>query len=464
MKMIIRFKQFLRQYWAPLIIAVVINSIVLVNTILHHPKIGYDVTSHLTNIQIYPIRFPTPQDSSEFFSAPLSYLLPSLYDKICVYYLPAKANVQVACRGADGRVAQVINLLLSIGITLIFWKIAERLKPGSVSLKVSILSMLGILTVYYRTFSQARGEPYIAFFISLVMLQILDMLLRPQDAGWKSNLKLGFSLGLLILSRQWGFFIFPALGLLALVILLKDKAAGWRFIRGLLISGVVAFVVGGWFYLHLYFTYGSFTTFNINSPGFSIFNQPPSFYFGTGLKNLLLFKTPVRPAFDRSWMPVFYSDIWGDYWCYFTCVINVTAPGMSLNREQISPYLGRVNLVSLFPSLLLLAGAGLGLFSLVRSFRRAKYDPLTVFAGFVFAVVVFSWLGYMVFLISFPGNPLTNKATYLIQVFMALAVLGGMLLEKLKERKPLLFHLCILGLGLVFIHNLPAMFTHFHWV
>jgi hypothetical protein len=202
----------------------------------------------------------------------------------------------------------------------------------------------------------------------------------------------------------------------------------------------------------------------MDSPGFSIFNQPMSFYFGTGLKNLVLFKTPVQPAFDRSYLPVFYSDTWGDYWCYFTCVINVTAPGMALNRQQITPFLAKVNIVSIYPTLLLLAGFGAGGISFLRLFKRRKQDNRQLFESFLFIMAACSWAGYMVFLISYPGNPLTNKATYMIQVFMILPVLAGILLEKVSDQHPILYRCLIIALVLAFIHNLPAFFTHFHWM
>ncbi len=449
---------FARAHWLALLIALVINGLVLTNSILHHPKIGYDVTEHLTYVQVLLSRLPTPKDTSEYFSAPLAYFLPALFDRVCVI------SQWKDCRGLDGKFMQALNFFLSIGITIYLWKISELLKPKNEFLKVSALAMLGILTVYYRTFSQARSEPYVAFFIVLVMFLVLKMLQAPGSIRWKDGLPLGAALGLLILSRQWGFMVFPALAILAILIFIKDKVAGWRFGRALVVSTLVAFVIGGWFYLHLYFSYGSFTAFNRPSSGFSLSNQPRSFYTATALKNLTLFKTPVRQYFDNTMLPIFYSDTWGDYWGYFT-YINNDVLTYKQNRAEMIPYLGRVNLISIYPSLILLAGIAWGGWATIKVFRSPKFNAENLFLAFLVSFVLVSWLGYLWFLITYPNIPgeVTNKATYLIQVFVTLPVLAAVMMDKVRGARPLIYNLGMVALLLVFAHNLPALVTRFNW-
>lgn len=453
-----RLTRFARQHWLALLIAIVINALVLGNAIVHHPKIGYDVTEHLTYVQIMPARLPGPADTSEYFSAPLPYFLPSLFDKACV------AFQWPDCRGLDGKFMQALNFFLSLGITVLLWRLSDRLKPGNESFRVSILAMLGILTVYYKTFSQARGEPYVAFFVVLIIFMVLGYLNRLNALNWKDGLKLGLVLGLLVLSRQWGFLVFPALALLAALIFLKDKASGVRFGRVLAVSVLVAFIVGGWFYLHLYFSFGTFTAFNRDVRGFSFANQPRGFYLGTALKNLALFKSPVRPTFDGSMLPIFYSDTWGDYWGYLSFVRNDVLYYKANGAEMI-PYLGRVNLVSLFPSLILLGGLAWGGAALVRALRRRPFEVETTFIAFLFSIAVFSWIGYLWFLIAYPILPseINNKATYMIQIFMALPILAAFFLEKLRAFRPIFYRLALLGVLLVFVHNFPALVTRYNW-
>lgn len=461
-----RIKTFLRAHWQSLLVAVMLNSVVLANAILHHPKIGYDVTAHISYMQIMPFRLPTEADTPEFFSAPLPYLLPSLFDKVCV------AAGWENCRGWDGKFAQVINFFLSLAITILLWKIAERLKPGSESFKVSTLALLGILTVYYKTFSQARGEPYVAFFIVLVLFLILKALQLLETIGWKQGVGLGVVLGLLVLSRQWGFMLFPALGVLLALVLLKNWRWRARITRFALVGLVTAFLVGGWFYLYLYFTYGTFTAFNLESKGsFSFANQEPTFYRNLYLEDGALFKEPVRPNFGNTLFPIFYSETWGDYWGYLT-FISQDNPSVNAfaNQAEIAPYLGRVNLVSLFPTFILSLGVIYGAWRFARAWFERTSSPASGIYAFAFSAIVFSWMGYMWFLISYPSvHPVslqvlsTNKATYMIQIFMLLPVLGAGLLERVKAFKAWMYWLVLAGLALMFIHNLPALITRYLW-
>jgi hypothetical protein len=455
----------LRRKWAPLLVAVLINAIVLANTVLHYPIVGYDVDAHLDNVRSYPLAFPAPQDSKEYFSAPLSYFAPSLLDKLCLSSWSAVEDYLGSCRLADAKFAQWINLLLSVGLTITLWKICERLKPGNASLKMSTLALLGILTVYYRTFSQARPEPYVAFFTGLAMLQLLDMLLKRNYAG-EAAIRLGLIFGLLILSRQWGFVVFPSLAALVVIMLLSGHRDGKRLVRAGAVASATALLVGGWFYLHLLLSHGSVAHFNRESPGFSFSNQPRVFYLGTGLKDLALFRSPVRPAFDDGkttsiFIPVFYSDVWGDYWCYFTCVRANEYP-VTVNRWQIAPFLGRVNLASLYPTLLFVAAIGYGGLGLVGALKRDRGDPLEHFKAFLVCFIALSLIGYWILQIAFPEGTSMNKATYMIQVFVTLPVLGGLLLDEAREKDRRLYSVLMLGLALVFIHNLPALITR--WV
>jgi hypothetical protein len=451
-------KRFLFNNWHAFLVAVVINAIVGVNLVVHYSQVGYDIDEHLHYIIVLPNRLPTNDDTYEFFSPPLPYLIPALIDQAN----ERRQAGMISRYWHAARNARTINYLLSLGITFLLWRTADLLRPGNAPLKLSILVTFGLLTVYYRTFSQARGEPYVAFFACLTSFLILRLLKNLPSSGWKDGIWLGLSLGLLILSRQWGFFLLPAVGLLAVLVYIKSKEAGLRFGKILLVSGLIAFAVGGWFYIYLYATYGKITAFNMESQGFNLENHPSSFYTATGLESLNLFQQPTRPVFDNNFLPLFYSDIWGDYWCYFTCI----RPDELLwedNREQISPYLGRVNLVSVLPTALLLGGFVLGGITFSKTLFNREIDPEPLFISFLFIASLSSMIGYLWFVISYPteGASSTVKATYMIHAFLFAAVMAGILLEKIRQAKPAVYIPILLILLFIFAHNLPAMFTRY---
>jgi hypothetical protein len=437
------------------LMVVLINSLVLTNTIFHDPNIGYDVTAHLINVHILPYRLATQAETYEFFSPPLGYILPALVDKVCLYYHCTAWRDRI-----DGKSAQVINFFLSIGITILFWKIAELLRPGNKTLKISMLAMLGILTVYYKTFSQARGEPYVAFFAVWVIFLVLKVIKNPASISWKNGILLGVALGLLVLSRQWGFFLFPALAALVVLLFIIDHKAGYRLGGMFALSVVVAALVGGWFYVYLYRTYGSFTAAATQPSAFSLANHPLSYYTGLGVKGLKIIRVPIRPNLGNSLIPIFYSDTWGDYWGYFSFV-DPNYARYRVNRAVIAPYLGRVNLVSFFPTLILLAGLTLGGYYVWKLLRQKEHSAERLFLAFLFFGTLASWLGYMWLLITYADAHDNFKPTYMIQIFMCLPILGAFFLEKIRTWKPVLYRLGMWLLLGVFVHNLPAMITHF---
>ena len=371
---------------AVLAMFVAINIMVLFNAIFHDPIVGYDSFDHLNYIKTMPYQLPTEVDTREYYSPPLPYLFPSIVHKLCGLF------TDFDCIFVAGKTAQFINVLLSLGITVVFLRISELLKPNDRWYKLSALLLLGVETVYYRTFSQVRGEPYVAFFVTCLIYLVLILIKDRQTLKPAFGIMLGVVMGLLILSSQWGILSFPAIIVLFLTICFHQKSIDLKLTKILGLAFIVAFFVGGWFYVHLRLSYGSFTPFSLESNGFSLSNQPLSFYRHTGLKNFEIFKKPIRRNFDNQFIPIMYSDTWGDYWGYFTFIKLKSPYGENENSGEIGPYLGRVNFVSLLPSIIMFFGILLGVFSSVRAFISKNVDTETYFLLFITVALVTSFL------------------------------------------------------------------------
>src|SRR5271157_1878626 len=449
-----------------LTLCLIINIIVLANSILHFPKIGYDAIENLNYIQILPDRLPSRQDTYEFFSPPLPYFLPSRFDIICEKYVSDTFKNQngitssPTCRIYDGKFAQGLNVLLSIGTTILLLMIAEQIQPRNRFFKISTLMMLALLTVYYKTFSQVRSEPYLVFFIALSIFFIIEIL-KSTSFNYKLIIATGISLGFLVLSRQWGFFIFPAIFLLILWSFLQDRRMGWLRTKQFFFIALLSALVGGWFYIHLYLLEGTFTAFDKKVYYPPTLSQALAFFGQTDIRSSVLYRAPLRPVFDhQSFFAIMYSETWGDYWGYFTFV----KPGVALdgqgNQASIGPFLGQVNLVSIFPSLLLL---GSFVFGLIQIFRFRKSPTLEISALVFIAFLALSTiLGYLWFVYKyFDQTDLVVKATYIIQFFIALLFLFAGFMEVIRKRSQLAYNLILFLMILVFIHNAPAMITRY---
>ncbi len=454
-----------------ILIFLLINGIVFVNACLHDPRIGYDATEHLRYIEAFSqLRLVRPEDSIEFFSPPFPYLFPAL--------LVSLTGMEVFWAA---KMSQYLNFFLSVGSTWYLIKVCHLINPKS-TLKLGALVFLGILPVYYKTFAFVRGEPYVVFFVVVMVYYVLQISIKEQYT-LANGTALGITMGLCALSRQWGFFLFPSIFLF--LIYKWFCLPRWRksIAKILCLCSVLIIVISGWFYISLNQRYGSITAFNRSSKTqFSFNNQPWKFYIGVNPE--LLFKNPVRPNFPNQLIPIFYSEIWGDYWGYFSIygidtrkpeflngyeVIEVLSEGrqpdwLKTNYEIFSAYLGRVNIISIFPSVLIPVSF---VFAVMAIIDKRKNSQVSIHQkelySFLLLTIVTICAGYLWFLIMYPnlGKGDTIKATYLLHVFPLAAILVGVFLEYINKKSKYFFGMIIGGLALIFVHNFLAMITHF---
>ena len=137
---------------------------------------------------------------------------------------------------------------------------------------------------------------------------------------------------------------------------------------------------------------------------------------------------------------------------------------MTSNRTAMASYLGRVNLLALVPTLLVVAGIALAAPSLGPSLRRGG-SRRTRCRALLFTLVTTSLLGYMWFLIAYPnlGKGDTIKATYVLHALPLAAILGADLLIRLRDLCPALYHLLLVVLLASAVHNFPTLCLSAVW-
>lgn len=444
--------------------------IALYNAFLHNPQIGYDADDYAAYIEsLSQGHLPNRGDNDEFFTPPLPFVIPALIKTL------TKAPIDIILK-----VAQLINVLIALGSAWVAMRISDELTGGSAVSRTLTLLFLASLPIYYKTHALVRAEPYLMLLILLYTHRLIQ--LNKEGVNIQSvSIQSGVFLGLVILSRQWGILILPAVAIYALLLILRRPDRRSELIRGFALSGLIAFALSGWFYLSLLHRYGSLTAFNRDPvERFSLRNKPASFYIGTG--NGLLFSDPVRDGFDNQLLPILYSETWGDYWVYFVVygvdtrssqpiqgglfALALEKEGaqtwLQTNRFQIGPYLGRVNLVSLIPTAVCVVSFLIASWALLRGklFGQdllTNTPPLLLFIS----IILTTLLGYLWFLIQYPSTDGdTIKATYILQIFPFLALLIGSVGDKFMRIWPRAIAIIILLLIIVWIHNIPAMLTN----
>ncbi len=456
-----------------LILFVLINALVLTNAILHDPRRGYDAKDHIDYIQALgeAHRIPTCADSAQCYIPPLPYMLPALI------LSTGKVTLLQAAK-----IAQLVNVLISLALTYYLLKICVLLNRDSIALRLSSLLLFGILPVFYKTFALIRGEVYLPLLIVFLTYTLLSIFVAGKAT--RANIVLaGLAAGLAILARQWAFLILPAVFLFMAYIWLRERSTFRTGVYVGLSCLIFAAVLAGWYYGIMYHRYGTLTAWDRPASNLSLGVFPSEFYFGLGSGKL--FTDPVRPSFSNQFPAIFYSDTWGDYSAYFLIYMKNTTTGTYLsgkelermlaagtpvpayldtNRFTMNRYLGRVNLVSLLPSLILAAGLGYVLMTAWRLFRRDRADVPAEASLLFTLIVVCSMGGYGWYLLRYQHQGIGGdliKATHMMQIFPFLGLLGGQLIDKLHARWPRAWLWLMVLLGAVLLHNLPAMVTHY---
>ena len=430
---------------------------VLIFNLFHYDQaFGYDGEAHQEYVKNFfnmygPNRtgVASVNYTYEFFSPPLGYLFPAILNAICTKYA---SDVQ-SCTVFFGFNNIIFQSILYISTLFIYIKIIELYQGNKNKFNIHVLLLLGIFTVNYRTVAMIRGETLILFFNSLLMYKFLQLLQNSFEYKKKDLFIVGILIGSLALSRQWAFLLFP--GYIFLLFYIKNLELRKRYFKFFFTSSIIGFALSSWFYINLLFEYGSLTAFNTKKIGFKLSNQPLSFYIPQGSEIGMVFTKPIRPFFENQFFPVLYSDLWGDYWGYFT----FTSRALDLGKNQllIGDYLARVNILSLIPTLLLI----IGVIHAIKE-TKTKESKTKYFLTYVLFSSVISLIGYLWFLISHPeptGD--TIKATYIIQLFHLLGLTSVIYLENLKQRNKKLYNIYIILLLLVFTNNFSALMSHF---
>ena len=435
------------------IILFLVSVILTINIFGYFHELGYDGEHHKWYIEVMPLNLPTDQDTKEYFSPPLPYLFPSIIDSVCDK-LKETYLLSFDCTYIYGKLTQILQALMFLGIVFLLRDISETVEPKNVKYRNSVLLLFIIIPLSYKSFAMIRGEPYISFFMFILIAIVTKVAYKKIEITKKLTLFTGIILGFVGLSRQWGLLFFPALFVLLILVVKKNNLTfGNKFIRYSFFSFLISLFVFGWFYLILFLDYGSITAFNRNPQSFNFNNQPSSFYFGLGLDDL--FSRPIRGfSMTNMLFPVLYSDIWGDYWGYFT--VTMGRGGLDPNYEIVK-YLGRVNFVSIIPTMIMLLG-------IVKFLLKLNTDFINkIFYTFIFSAIAFFWIGYMWFLIKYPipSKGDTIKGTYILPLIHLLPFFGAFLLDKVKEISTKTYNLIFGILILILIHNIPAMITRF---
>ena len=438
------------------LLIVALLFILIFNIIFYDPIFGYDAEAHYAYVDYVAMylpdsfELPSESDSREFFNPPIAYLFPSAVAVVCRNLISSE-NVVKSCQPIYGKSTQIFQSILFLVTLMYYFKALKLFSLKNSNLTFNFLILLLLLTANYRTISMIRGEPYVLLFMSMVIYYYAKLLKSKNfHFSLKEVLIFGFLIGFLALSRQWAFLLFP--GFFLMYFHFGEYRV--KYFKFLVLIFSIGFFISSWFYFLLFFEYGSFTAFNKAPISFSFSNQDLYFYLPISQEVSYIFTKPIRPYFSNHFIPILYSDLWGDYWGYFVFTSRNLASGV--NQMIIGDYLARVNILSLIPTFFLLWG-------LKNSKQEIKENSEINFIRFVKYLIAVSFFGYLWFTIKYPALPTgdTIKASYILQLFHLLCFPAAFKLESIFRKNAKLYYLILFLLVIVFGHNFSAMLSHF---
>ncbi len=397
-------------------------------------KFSYDADAHIEYIkyvsQYLPrsLKIPLREHTYLFYNPPLSYLFPSLVNASCRFFSLIHNNVST-CEIFYGKFVQIFNSIIYISTILINLRVLKKINKSDSFINYGYLILISILAVNYRTVSMIRSEIYLLFFMSLLLSLVLKAFELEFKVNFRDKIYLGILVGLLALTRQTAFLLFPSFFIMYLYTKPNQKL---NFIKFMSFGGLVGFLISSWFYFRLYFTYGSFTTFNQVPKDFQIMNLPLNFYIPTFDQFTTLFNTPIRPYLDNQFLTILYSDIWGDYWKYFR------------DFQYTDNHFDIGNAYSLISTFIILY---------LYTYKSDHNKYLPYFKYIKFTVLV-SFIGFLYFQISFPTTSGDGvKATYFIHMIHLVIFISSINLESIKKSLRRRYNLLIMLISFGFIVN-----------
>ena len=157
-----------------LILAFVVLFILGFNIIHYTPLLGYDAEAHINYVdhlsRYLPdrINLPSDNDSREFFNPPIGYLVPSFFQILCRNTIESSDFLN-DCRPFYSFYTQIFQSFMYLLTILINLKILKNFNKQNTIFNLAYLLLISLTAVNYRTISMIRGEPYIVFFLSILL-------------------------------------------------------------------------------------------------------------------------------------------------------------------------------------------------------------------------------------------------------------------------------------------------------
>ena len=319
------------------------------------------------------------------------------------------------------RAGQVVNALAAIGTMLLLLALVRLLWPGQDVLHLAAIVFFVVCPVVMKAAAMFHPEP-LSMLLSTAALVLTARILVRTDYRLRWTVPLGLTLGLAQLVRAWTLWT-VAVVIVVLAVAAATRVRERRSLLGAIAAvAAVAILVPAPWYAHQFSRYDSalFGQPHPNEPLWS--RRPLGFFVGAGLPEIVT--QPYRPSFSRQFVPIAYTETWGDYFGVWRWDPARDPPSGRVRRELVT-----MSIVGVPLTLVALAGwlalLGLAIRHPARSPERqlAALLPLGALAGALYFATAYP---------TSDGD--TVKGSFMLTAVPAWAACFGFAFEGLRSR------------------------------
>ncbi|MBU1323258.1 hypothetical protein KKE48_03955 [Patescibacteria group bacterium] len=392
-------------------------------------------------ILIFEHRIPTYEETPESYNPPLFYFL-------------SGSMAQVFSQWFDYDFIESLKswqLLMAVLTPLAGWfwfDIFRKLNPKNIYIAWFYLIWLLSIPVLNKMIPMYNLEiPQLILASFLIWFFIKYILFKPT---LRKIILLAIFCGIILSLRLMSFTLLLSMGLTLILAAYFKIIPFKKMLIYNLVFTIVSLLIGGQYY---YFyqdrgVFGEKMEDLIQIPLWK--RQPKSFYLDTFFRTMM--RQPIRPNFPNRFIPIFYSDFWGDYWNYFPQRrFGLTIDELRKNRLRITQdrinRLAWQNRINLIPTIIIILGIIKAIISFIKSkvtrnkltYRKISETFLSIF--FVTTFLAFFYMNHK-FANTYKGD--TIKASYILYSIPCLVYFAVIFLQSLKKYRLLYFSLIIL--------------------
>jgi hypothetical protein len=344
------------------------------------------------------------------------------------------------------RIGQLANALAAVGTVLLLLVLVRLLWPGREMLHLAAIVFFVVCPVVMKSAAMFHPEP-LSMLLTTAALVLAAHLLARSDYRLRIALALGLTLGLAQLVRAWTLWTVGVVMVVLVVAALTRSHDRRSLVTAVAVVAVVAALVPAPWYAHQLDRYDS-AVFGRPHPAEPVWSRRPlGFFVGAGLPEIVT--KPYRPWFRGQFVPIAYTEAWGDYFGVWRWGVQTPAPTSKVKRELVT-----MSIVGLPFTLLALAGwlALLGL-----AFRHpGRFAERQLVALLPLAAIA----GVVYFATSYPtpdGD--TVKGSFMLTAVPAWAASFGFAFDGLRSRFRRFSAAFVVVLALLSIVGVPFLFA-----